>query len=222
MSASPNPLSLLLPAYLNGTLSEAERRWVDEQLAASAEARAELTELRQMQGGLRAHWESDEAPSPSARARVMAAIAAQEQAPAGRASKGPQPGLGERLGAALSALFTPRWVPAAALAIIVLQLGLLVSMAGRHPIVGPGGSEVTPRSVDAPTRFKLLLKPDAKQADVTALLRDLRARVIDGPNAEGAYTLGVATTNPERVNEKLTLARARGDIVVSIDVVAGP
>ena len=218
MSASPNPLSLLLPAYLNGTLNEAERRWVDEQLAASAQARAELAELRQLQGGLRAHWESDEAPSPSARARVMAAIAAAERAPAKTAAKALQPGLGERIGAALSALFAPRWVPAAALAIIVLQLGLLVSMGGLRLT---GAPDVTTRGTDAPTRLTLVLKPDAKLADVTALLRDLRARMIGGPDAQGAYTLGVDTINPERVKQKLALARARSDVVASIDV-AGP
>lgn len=208
MSASPNRLSLLLPAYLNGTLSETERRWVDEQLAANPEARAELEELRVIQGGLQAHWDSGPAPSPSARARVMAAIAAPERETA-------QPGLGARLSAALSSLFAPKWVPAAALAVIVLQFGLLVSMKGffaEEPITRGGGK------IDYPTQLTLVLQPDAKAADVAALLKNMQAQVIKGPDESGAYIVGLRTNKPDRVNERMALARARGDLVVSIEV----
>jgi hypothetical protein len=213
MSASPDRLSLLLPAYLKGTLSETERRWVDEQLAASAVARAELEELRFLDDGLRAHWEAEPGPTPSARARVMAAIAepAREEA---------KPGFGERIGAALSALFAPKWVPAAALAVIVLQFGLLIGMnnfrtVAEQPGVNTrgGGEEVA-----FPTMLKLVLKADAKQSDVTALLQELRAQVISGPDAAGAYLLGLRTDDPDRVNQRLALARARPDIVASIEI----
>jgi hypothetical protein len=210
MSASPNRLSLLLPAYLNGTLSDAERRWVDEQLAASPDARAELEELRLIQGGLRAHWESEAAPSPSARARVMAAIAA---TPAQEETK---PGLGARLGAALSALFAPKWVPAAALSVIVLQFALLVAMNTSRTTVEPGTRGGG--NLDFPTRLTLVLQPDARQGDLTMLLQNMRAQVIAGPDASGTYILGLRTDKPEVVNERLALARARSDLVVSVDV----
>jgi len=210
MSASPSRLSLLLPAYLSGTLSEADRRFVEEQLAASAEARAELDELRRLKRGLGAHWESEPGPSPSARARVMAAITAP-------APKNAKPGLGERIGSALSALFAPKWVPAAALAVIVLQFGLLLSLSS---LLSPSGPEPgpAPRGVDFPTHLTLVLKPDAKQSDVTALLKDMRAEIIAGPDSSGAYTLGLRTNNPERVGERLALARSRADVVAAIDI----
>src|SRR5262245_45318010 len=118
MTASPSRFPLLLPAYLGGTLSDADRRWVEEQLASSADARAELEELKLLKDGLRAHWDSELAPSPSARSRVMAAIGA----PARKEEV--KPGLGERIGSALSALFAPKWVQAAALGVIVAQFAL--------------------------------------------------------------------------------------------------
>jgi hypothetical protein len=211
MSASPGRLSLLLPAYLSGTLSDADRRWVDEQLAASAEARAELEELRLLKDGLRAHWDSEAAPSPSARARVMAAIGAPVR-------KQVKPGLGERIGSALSALFAPKWVPAAALALIVLQFGLLVSMRGAGPVPNTRGGG----NLEFPTQLTLVLKPDARQADVTALLKDMRAEIIGGPDASGTYILGLKTNTPERVNERLALARSRSDVVASIDIAQKP
>jgi len=209
MSDSPSRLSLLLPAYLSGTLSDAERRFVEEQLAASAEARAELEELRLLKEGLRDHWDSGPAPSPSARARVMAAIGAP-------ARKEVKPGLGERLGSALSALFAPKWVPAAALAVILVQLGLLVSLS---TLRAPDGGGVISRGLDDfPTHLVLVLTPNAKVSDVTALLKDLRAEIVGGPDADGAYVIGVRTDKPALINEKLTLARSRSDVVASIDV----
>lgn len=209
MSASPDRLSLLLPAYLSGTLSDADRRWVEEQLTASADARAELEELKVLKEGLRAHWGSELAPSPSARARVMAAIGAP-------ARKEVQPGFGERIGSALSALFAPKWMPAAALALIVVQFGLLVAMNSIRPL-GPDG--VSNRGVDDfPTHFTLVLKPDAKLSDVTTFLKDLRAQIVEGPDKAGAYVIGVRTDKPALINEKLTLARSRTDVVVSIDI----
>jgi hypothetical protein len=214
MSASPSRLSLLLPAYLSGTLGDADRRWVEQQLATSADARAELEELKVLKAGLQAHWNSELAPSPSARARVMAAIGAP-------ARKEVKPGFGERIGSALSSLFAPKWVPAAALAVIVLQFGLLVSMNG---IRGPGtdGGVIGKGLDDFPTHFTLMLKPDAKLSDVTALLKDLRAEIVSGPNAAGAYVIGVRTDKPALINEKLTLARSRGDVVASIDIKPPP
>lgn len=223
MSATPGRLSLLLPAYLNGTLGADEHRWVDEQLAASAEARAELAELRTLQGGLRAHWDAEPAPSSSARSRVMAAISSGESART--AVRSPQaPGFGARLSDWLSALFAPRWMPAAALALMVLQLGLIVALANLRPLAGTGPGGVIPRGggLGPPeTRLKLVLQGDARQSDVTTLLRDLRAHIVAGPDAEGAYTVAVPTTNADRVNEKLVLARSRSDVVTSIAVVPG-
>ena len=210
MSTSPNRLSLLLPAYLNGTLSDGERRWVDEQLAASAAARAELDELRLIQGGLQAHWDSEPAPSPSARARVMAAIAAPAREPA-------KLGLGARIGSALNALFAPKWVPAAALALIVLQFGILISMSAR--LEGPGSIDTRGgENVTFPTRLKLVLQPDAKQSDVTALLKEMHAEVIGGPDTDGTYVLGLRTQDAARIQERLALARSRSDIVATIDL----
>jgi hypothetical protein len=215
MSASPDRLSLLLPAYLNGTLSDTERRWVDEQLAARADARAELEELRSLKRGLSAHWESEPAPSPSARTRVMAAIGKQAREEA-------QPGFGARIGAVLSALFAPKWVPAAALGVIVLQFGLLVGMNNFRATTEPTEPEIiTPRGgpdVVFPTMLKLVLKSDAKQSDVTALLQEMRAQIISGPDAAGAYILGLRTDNPDRINQRIALARSRGDVVASVEI----
>jgi len=102
---------------------------------------------------------------------------------------------------ALSALFAPKWVPAAALAVILVQLGLLVSLS---TLRAPDGGGVISRGLDDfPTHLVLVLTPNAKVSDVTALLKDLRAEIVGGPDADGAYVIGVRTDKPALINEKL-------------------
>jgi hypothetical protein len=71
-----HPVAELLPFYLNGTLDAAERARVEAELVECAACRAELAELRDLAGVLRARAAAMPAPSPQLFERARARIAA--------------------------------------------------------------------------------------------------------------------------------------------------
>jgi len=66
----------LMPWYVNGTLSQAEKRAVEDWLRQNPQARAELAAWRQLRAAVMS--QPQEMPSAAARARVMARVRAQD------------------------------------------------------------------------------------------------------------------------------------------------
>jgi hypothetical protein len=89
---------LLLPWYVNGTLEAAERRLVDDHLAACPSCLEELARGKALATALRARQDSAPSPHPIQLARLMERIEASEASEAGDAS-----GTGERGFASLPA-----------------------------------------------------------------------------------------------------------------------
>src|SRR5258708_29076263 len=135
-----HPVAVLLPWYLSGTLPTPERERVDQHLQTCADCRAELSLLQAMRADVDA-VESAVRPSSRAFETVMAQVRAEAPArarsaqpertkPAGLVEpRGPRSskrlGLLDQLAAATRALFAPKWVPAAAVAVLVVQFGVL-------------------------------------------------------------------------------------------------
>jgi anti-sigma factor RsiW len=204
---------MLLPWYLSGTLSEAERAEVAAHLETCAECRAELASLREMRAQLREAMTSDASPKPAARRRVLENVA--RSAPTLRAAA-PSSVTG-RLTASLRALFEVKWVPAAALALIAAQAGLLF-WAMQRP---PPAPQVTSRALAAPTaRIRVTFVPSAREADIRTLLAEVRGRVVDGPSSQGEYVVEVLASDAARASFKLERLRARRDVVQQAEIVA--
>lgn len=160
-STEQHPLELL-PWLVNGTLSGAERDRVERHVAGCHRCRAEVQVLEAMRRGVKA--------GPSAGAgdlgwqRLRRSLRRERPA-------------------------TPRWVLPAAVAaslVIVAQSVLLLQGPGEpahyEPLSGP---------VSSGPVLQVRFVPQAREADLRALLRDSGLRIIDGPSAAGVYRLAV-------------------------------
>jgi anti-sigma factor RsiW len=171
-----HPAALLLPAFANGTLSGEERRHVAEHIAVCAQCRGELEECQRLGAELREVYAGEAAPSPAVWRTVQERVARERAGIPWTA----------RLDNALRALLRPSYAPTFALLLLVAQFGVLAWMFGSTE--GNVTGEVTTRSLaPAGMRVRVALQPQASAADVASLLRQLRGRIVDGPDANGFY-----------------------------------
>ena len=195
----------LLPWYEKGTLGPAEMRRVGDYLKAHPEMQFRLSLIREERAETVAANESLGMPSASARERLFAAIAAESAAPRARASLGvwwrnllPE-GVSPRLGLVAAAAMIVIAVQAAALIVFTLARpddGYRV--AGRETVPALPGSYLLVRFTD-----------DAKAADITALLKELNAVVVDGPKPGGVFKVRIAARALTEEEREMTIRKLR-------------
>ena len=201
----------LLPWLVNGRLEEDERAWLSPHLAACNECREEAEALRSLQSHCRA------AASPSTDVdtgwhRVRARLTS------GRASS-PQPRdtrwwQGLRL----------RWQPVllAAQACLLLLVGGVALWHRGIPDERGAATAATYRTLgDATPSARLVVVFDGgvRESRLRRLLQASGARIVDGPNDAGAYTLAVPAARAATVRDAL---RTSPDIVLVESLDAGP
>jgi anti-sigma factor RsiW len=205
-------VALLLPWYATGRLSGADRRRVELYLEEHPEERAhlavveeELAETERLNRAL---------PGPSGMDNILAGIRSSEnRRPVARTESGISRLLA-KLGEWLTDLAPP--VRGAAIAALLMLLAIQAGTIGallRSPQEAEFRTAAGEEIVVA-TRPSLLVMfaPDAPAAEITALLEELGARIVDGPRAGGVYGLALA---PEADYEAaLAAVQARGDLVV--------
>jgi Putative zinc-finger len=209
--------------YLTGTLSDSERRAMQQHLDSCPECRAELHSLIALHGDMRGAYDTEPEPSPGAKLALIErtkSTSAEEVARIGalpqRESVSLRGGFLARLDVWLRLPRVPRWVPAAALVLIVVQAGVLLRAL---PDRAHSGGDVTTRGVGpAETRLRLVFNPQASAQQIRELLGSLGARIVDGPTADGTYVIELHRGDPKTLGEKLNAARARGDILQSLDL----
>jgi anti-sigma factor RsiW len=202
-----HPAVLLLPTFLNGTLSEEEHREVAAHLADCAQCRRELDECVRLREGLRQMYAAQPGPSPA----LFSAVMEQVKREKARTWIG-------RLDDRLRSLLSMPWAPSFALALVIAQLGLLVwtSQYGER-----GASEVVTRSVPAQSvQLRVAFQAAATNREVQSLLREIRGRIVDGPTAAGLYTVEVPLGGDATVERYLKLLRARPEVVRSAEPLA--
>jgi hypothetical protein len=175
----------LLPFYVNDTLDEGDRAWVDAYLREHPKSAAELQWYRTLQDTMKR-----DAPAVSAEVgldRVMARIRA-ERTPS-RAPTRQTPSLGERLREFFSSI-TPqpllRPVLAGALAVVVVQ-GIVIANLATQP---DDSSEIRahrPTVVDPGPFLKVNFKADAREADIRLLLVEVDGSLAGGPGQLGDW-----------------------------------
>jgi hypothetical protein len=125
-------------------------------------------------------------------------------------------GLLANLAAWLRAPLVPRWAPAAALLLIVIQGAALV-----HLLPGRTNSTATVATRSVATtaiRLRVAFNPLATAAQIRELLGVLGARIVDGPTPAGDYLIELATADPRQLAEKLNAARARHDVLLTLEL----
>jgi hypothetical protein len=187
----------LLPFYAAGVLSPSELAEIKRILAVDAELRRRLVLIEEEQTEAILLNEGIAGPSTQALDKLMAAISAEPEKPGARFGLGA--GLAQRLGGWLQAL-TPRqaaFATAAAALVLAIQAGALVGLmvkrddTGGFQTASHGAGQVASQIAAAGSAFTVIFQPDAKAADIAALLERIGARIVDGPRAGGIYRIQV-------------------------------
>lgn len=200
----------LLPWYLTGQLSQAERAMVEEALGKEPALKAELARLEALQETVQETSAAVAPPPASDFDRLMSQIEAEERTQAIVQAQAREARGGWL--AQLGALFSPPAVRAAlaiALVAILLEGAVIANLATReNGYVTATGSK--PETIAGP-RLLVIFKADAAAGAITALVSELGGRIIDGPSAEGAFVIELPASAP--MPETLDSLRAREDLV---------
>ena len=203
----------LLPFYVNNTLEESDRAWVESYLREHPKSAAELQWYRTLQDTMRR-----DTPAVSAEVgldKVMARIRG-ERTPS-RAPAQQAPSFGERVRGWLAALAPQpllRPALAAALAVVVVQGVVITNFALRDD-----ASEiraVKPSVVDAGPFLKVNFKADAREADIRMLLVEVDGSLAGGPGQLGDWYVRIPEARITAAADKVK-ASAIVDGVARVD-----
>jgi len=206
----------LLPFYVNGSLSEADRAWVEDYLRQNPGAAAELRWYESLQTKLR-----EDLPPVSSEVGLDRAI--QRIRKEGPVPQLPRraagPSLAERLSNWLSALMPqPVLRPALAglLAVVALQAVVIAQLSGDDDDASQLRA-VRGSVIEKGPYVKVNFKPDAREADIRLLLVEVHGSLAAGPGQLGDYYVRVPEKQLALVTDKL---KASG-IVEGFSVVDG-
>jgi len=198
-------IAQLLPFYVNGTLTGAERDRVEIALQADARARTLLEWERTLRRSVQSDPQSEIAEDRGL-SQVMERIRAEtkpaaasvtRRAPA-RAASGTT-SFGDRLRGWFA------WSPALALAcgVVAVQFGVIVHMSTQRGEESEysGVRAIKPRSKDAFVRVEF--KPETTESSLRALLREVNAEIVSGPTQLGDYYLVVSAASAQSVLTRL-------------------
>ena len=179
----------LLPWYVNGTLSDDERRWMDGYLAEHPEARAEHDWFRSLRQ--RVQETAPAVPETIGLARTMQLI------------HGDQPTWSERISAFFGNFGMRPTLALAGLALFAVQSGVILNLlyGEKHETAGwraSGAIEVKEGPV-----LKLNFKADAKEADIRFLLLSVHGDLIAGPGQLGDYYVRVPAGEEQQSLDRL-------------------
>jgi hypothetical protein len=181
----PSEIELLLPWHAAGTLNARDSRRVDEALARDPELARQYAVIREEYAETIHLNESLGAPSTRAMQKLFAAIDAEP-------ARHPRGSLGLPLSARISGFFaslSPRtlaWSASLGALALLLQAGLIGAVLVRNQ---PASFQTASLSMNEPVtrtlgveapRALVRFAPNARVADITALLDSYQASIIDG------------------------------------------
>jgi anti-sigma factor RsiW len=184
LEQEPSEIEMLLPWHAAGTLNARDARRVDEALARDPELAKQYAVIREEYAETIHLNESLGAPSARAMAKLFAAIDAEPAR---------DPSMSFNLSARITGFFarlSPRmlaWSAGLGALALLLQAGVIgavlmknqtasyqtASLSTNEPVTRALGTEAPPRAL---VRFA----PDARVAEITALLDNYQASIVDG------------------------------------------
>ncbi len=201
----------LLPWYVTGKITDADRAKVEAYLAAHPQAREQLAVAREEADVIFTADAGIEVPH-TALDKLMASVAASPSARLHSAGGS----LLERFGSFLAGL-APRQLAYSTLA-AALGLVLLAGAVGmRLGSTQPGYEVATDpsRGTQAGTFALVSFQPAAPAATVSAFLADNTYAIVDGPRAGGIYRIRISETvlSTDEAEAALAKIKARSDLI---------
>jgi len=178
----------LLPWYVNATLSQPEREAVRQHLAGGCrECTRELESLSAMRRAIGELDEQTPEPSPFMLNRALAEIEVFE-----RNRAVPRSSQRESWWQPITRLWTTPVFARVALATqlaLVLALGTVSVYQYTHPRVVKPGFEVLGRPSGPGTLIMVQFNESATEREITQALQGIHGKIVEGPSAEGTYTI---------------------------------
>lgn len=185
----------LAPWYVNGTLSQEDRAWVDAYLQQHPEARSELDWFASLQK--RVQENAPAVPATIGLSKVMHLI------------QGDRPSLAERIGAFFGNFGLRPSVALAGLALVAVQGGVILSLMSGAQDDATEIRALRAEHVDEGPLVQISFSPDAKEADIRLLLVQIQGELAGGPGQLGDYYLRVP-----RGTEQDALAKVQASPIV--------
>jgi hypothetical protein len=234
----PSEIELLLPWYAAGTLDTNDIKRVEEALARDPTLARQYAAIQHEYAETIALNESLGAPSMRAMQKLFAAIDA-EPTQAATVSRG----LGRRLLGFLDRL-SPRalaWSASLGILLVLVQAGVIATVLIRSqpatyqtasfdararlapaPTNAPMSAEpltraLAPQPTAVPVHVLVRFAPDARISDITALLNNYQATIIDGAKG-GMFTLQLGERAMSKDDADSLIARLKREKIISLAV----
>lgn len=194
--------AILIPGYLNGTLTPEEHRQMETHLKACQECRHELQEVEAIQKALKSAIHDRPSPSPRTFTKIMDRIHQERETGRTEITRTFEASWWERLETGFHSLFAIRWVPALASVLIIGQAVLLLSiLSSPNREAGPDPGLVIERGIPQGTpiipaiRIQVAFNETIQEHQIREILRKYDGRIIDGPTADGLYILSFSPSD---------------------------
>ena len=194
-------LDLLLPWYVNGSLSVEETKAVEAYLESNVHARDEVALLSALRGQVKEEA-IENSPGELGLKRLKREISLGEKREAAPTESG-------------KVVSIPTWwrpLAVAACLAVVIQAGFMVDLTtGPGDEVGTAGGEIA----YAPPVLQVTFAPTATEQDIREVLQSAGTSIASGPTAIGVYGLRLlgSDNSDAQIDAALTKLQARGDVV---------
>jgi hypothetical protein len=220
MLDEPSEIEMLLPWHATGTLNARDARRVEEALARDPELARQYAVIREEYAETIHLNESLGAPSARAMQKLFAAIDGEPVR---------KPSLTSRISTGIAQFFaslSPRtvaWSAGAAAVALLLQAGVIGAVLMQGQTYQTASLSVNERSATmtrelgaagTPPRALVRFAPDAKMADINALLDNYQATVVGGANGLFRLQFGGKSMNKDEVAG--LMSKLRGEKIVSL------
>ncbi len=178
----------LSPWYVNGTLGDTDRAWMDEYLAAHPEARSELAFFSTMATTMQRKFDS--VPETIGMAHVFQRIEA-ERAPTMSQGKDKS----WRTSWFKSLTTDLNWLrPALAMSLAVVALqSFLLMQRGDDAVKYRGVGDAKVGAASKANFYRVSFRATVTEGEVRVLLASMHAEIVAGPGANGEYVLRIQT-----------------------------
>jgi hypothetical protein len=227
MQGEPGEIEMLLPWHAAATLNARDARRVEEALARDPELAKQYAVIREEYAETIHLNESLGAPSVRAMQKLFAAID-------GEPVRKPQ--LASRISTGIAQFFaslSPRtmaWSAGAAALALLLQAGVIGAVLMKGQTYQTASLSLNEKSADTvtrevgaggtPPRALVRFAPEAKMADINALLDNYQATVVGGAN--GLFRLQFGSKSMGKDEVASLMSKLRGEKIVSLAELSAP